>query len=956
MPLSWTEIRDRAVQFQKRWKDETSEQAESQSFWTEFFNIYGVDRKRVGTFEKKVALKRAKSVKNGRIDLFWPGKLLIEMKSRGQDLDRAFDQATDYFEGLPERDLPRYILVCNFRHFRLYDLEERIDHPEFTIDQLDKRIKLFGFIAGYNVQAIKPQDPINIKAAERMGKLHDALEASGYTGHPLEVLLVRLLFCLFADDTGIFTPTASFREWIENETKEDGSDLGRALNELFEILNTPKASRLAAQKEKYEAFEYVNGQLFAETLRTPEFSGRTRELLLDACSLDWSTISPAIFGALFQSIMNVDERRKIGAHYTSEENILKLIKPLFLDELRDEFERCKGNRNKLFELQKKLRTLTFLDPACGCGNFLVIAYRELRLLELDILRAANKGPGSRLIDIHTELSINVDQFYGIEIEEFPAQIAQVAMWLTDHQMNRLVSDEFGAYFARIPLKSSAAIRHANALRVDWTDVLPAERCSYVLGNPPFLGKKEQSAAQKADVEPIFSKLKGGGLLDYVAAWYLKAVDYVDPPNSMSGGLFPNENKRIKCAFVSTNSITQGEQVGVLWTWLLARGVKIHFAHRTFKWSNEASGKAAVHCVIIGFALHESAQKTLFEYDEIDGDPHPSFVTNISPYLVDAADVVLLNRRSPINDFLAISFGSMPNDGGHLLLTKQEKDALLRLEPKASPFVRQFLGSVELINAQPRWCLWLKDCPPSHLRAMPIVLERLTKVRESRLDSDRPTTRLLAEKPSRFGEDRQPTKRYLAIPKTSSERRQFVPMAFLEASVVASTELFTCAHAATFHFGTLSSTMHNAWIRAVCGRLKSDFRYSAGIVYNNFPWPDILTRPSDTLSPRERGCVEAIEMAAKGVLDARAAHPESSLADLYDPLTMPPDLLKAHQKLDAAVDAAYYLSHAADGAKKTWKSDAERVAFLFTLYQKFTSLLPTDAPKKLKRSRKAAGGA
>jgi hypothetical protein len=552
MPLSWTEIRDRAVQFQKRWKGETSEQAESQSFWTEFFNIFGVDRKRVGTFEKKVSLKRAKSVKNGRIDLFWPGKLLIEMKSAGQDLDRAFDQATDYFDGLPERDLPRYILVCNFNRFRLYDLEERIDHPEFALDQLDKRIKLFGFIAGYNVQAIKPQDPINIKAAERMGKLHDALEASGYTGHPLEVLLVRLLFCLFADDTGIFTPTASFRDWIENETKEDGSDLGRALNELFEILNTPKASRLAAQKEKCEAFEYVNGQLFAETLRTPEFNGRTRELLLDACGLDWSTISPAIFGALFQSIMNDVERRKIGAHYTSEENILKLIKPLFLDELRDEFERCKGNRNKLFELQKKLRTLTFLDPACGCGNFLVIAYRELRLLELDILRAANKGPGSRLIDIHTELSINVDQFYGIEIEEFPAQIAQVAMWLTDHQMNRLVSDEFGAYFARIPLKNSAAIRHANALRIDWNDVLPAERCSYVLGNPPFIGKQYQSVEQKADVGPIFATLKGGGVLDYVGAWYVRATEYMRRDNELVGSLFASQTINIRCAFVSTD--------------------------------------------------------------------------------------------------------------------------------------------------------------------------------------------------------------------------------------------------------------------------------------------------------------------------------------------------------------------------------------------------------------------
>jgi hypothetical protein len=942
MPLSWTEIRDRAVQFQKRWKDDTSEQAESQSFWTEFFNVYGVDRKRVGTFEKKVSLKRAKSVKNGRIDLFWPGKLLIEMKSAGQDLDRAFDQATDYFDALPERDLPRYILVCNFNRFRLYDLEERVDHPEFTLDQLEKRIKLFGFIAGYNVQTIKPQDPINIKAAERMGKLHDALEASGYTGHPLEVLLVRLLFCLFADDTGIFTPTASFREWIENETKEDGSDLGRALNELFEILNTPHSSRLAVQKEKYEAFEYVNGQLFSETLRTPEFNGRTRELLLDACALDWSTISPAIFGALFQSIMNDAERRKIGAHYTSEENILKLIKPLFLDELRDEFERSKGNRNKLFELQKKLRTLTFLDPACGCGNFLVIAYRELRLLELDILRAANKGPGSRLIDIHTELSINVDQFYGIEIEEFPAQIAQVAMWLTDHQMNRLVSDEFGAYFARIPLKSTAEIRHANALRIDWNDVLPAERCNYVLGNPPFIGHHLQSDEQKSLLRETLENVDAAGVMDFVTAWFYVAANYI-------------KNSKIEVAFVATNSITQGEQVGIFWLPLrLKFGVQINFAHRTFRWSNEGRGVASVYCVAIGFASFHRKQKFLYDYETPTSQPVKISVSNINAYLVDAPDVFLENRRRPIHAVPEMMYGSKPTDDGNFLFADAEKVEFLATEPNAAKFIRPFLSAREYLHGERRWVLWLAEAAPGEINAMPAVKQRVVAVDRFRKSSKAATTRSYPY-PYLFRQVTQPKSSFVLIPGHTSENRKYIPFGFFEVDWIVGNSCFSLADSTMFHFGVIQSNMHMVWVSYTCGRIKSDYRYSKDIVYNNFPWPDSLTRPAGTLSPREREAVDAIEAAAQGVLDARAAHPESSLADLYDPLTMPLDLLKAHQKLDAAVDAAYYLSHAADGAKKTWKSDAERVAFLFTLYQKFTSLLPTDAPKNAKRTRKTVGG-
>ena len=998
MPLSWTEIRDRATAFQKRWRDDTSEQAESQTFWAEFLNIYGVDRKRVGVYEKHVVLKRAKSVKNGRIDLFWPGKLLVEMKSANQNLDKAYAQAADYFDALPDRDLPRYLLVSDFKRFRLFDLEERIDHPEFRLDQLKDKARLFGFIAGYQAQVIKPQNPVNAKAAAQMGKLHDALKASGYAGHALEVLLVRLLFCLFADDTGIFTPAQSFRDWLEADTKPDGSDMGRALAELFDVLNTAEHARQLSQRDNFASFPYINGSLFAETHRPPAFDAKTRELLLDACALDWTNISPAIFGALFQSIMSGEDRRKLGAHYTSEENILKLIKPLFLDELRAEFEKLKNNANRLAEFHKRLRTLAFFDPACGCGNFLVIAYRELRLLELDILRAVNSGPGSRFLDIHGSIAVNVDQFYGIEIEEFPAQIAQVAMWLTDHQMNRMVSDEFGAYYARIPLVSTAHIRHGNALRTDWNDVLPAERCSFLLGNPPFVGAKFMNDAQRADAQSVFGNIASGGLLDFVAAWYVKAAQYIRLPLPQAGEGWGEGGRGVtatRCAFVSTNSITQGEQVGVLWGWLLAQGIKIHFAHRTFRWSNEASGKAAVHCVIVGFGLSEPSTKTIFEYDDVNGEPHRVSAGNINPYLVDANDTLLLRRNHPIRPAPEIGIGNKPIDGGWYLFTEEERAEFVATEPQADKWFRPWMGSEEFINGSKRFCLWLGECSPAALRQMPTVLARVDAVRNFRkgigkakksTDEEQDkrkappkSTQALGDRPTRFHVENMPSGEYLLIPKVSSERRKFIPIGFLDGSTLASDLVFIVRDGRLGHFGVLSSTMHNAWMRAVCGRLESRYRYSAGIVYNNFPWPDIglsSTTPSPQPAPAHgrggetEGVVAeadatltkedaanaklrtAIESAAQGVLDARAAHPESSLADLYDPVAMPPDLTKAHQKLDAAVDAAYFAAHAAEGAKKTWRNDAERVAFLFTLYQKFTSLLPVDSakPKRAKALR------
>ena len=948
MPLSWNEIRDRSLAFSREWADAESERAEAQSFWNDFFRVFGIHRRRVAIFEKQVAVSRAgEKLKDGRIDAFWKGVLLIEHKSAGANLDRAFAQAADYFEGLVERDLPRYILVSDFRNFRLFDLEAGREW-KIALKDLHKHIKRFGFIAGYQAQVTREQDPVNVEAAERMGKLHDALKAGGYTGHALEVCLVRLLFCLFADDTGIFQPRESFRDYLESRTGEDGADLGMHLHQLFQVLNTPDDKRQKALDEALADFPYVNGRLFDESLPVASFDGKMRAALINCAELDWSKISPAVFGALFQSVMDEKARRNLGAHYTSEKNILKLIKPLFMDGLWEEFNKVKNNRNRLFEFHKKLRALTFFDPACGCGNFLVIAYRELRLLELEILRASlhlERDYGQRLVDIQQLININVDQFFGIEIEEFPSQIAQVALWLMDHQMNLKVSEEFGEYFARIPLKTSPHIVCGNALRIDWNDVIPKERLSFMLGNPPFVGSKFLNDEQRADTAVVFKGIKDGGVLDFVAAWYVKAAAYI-------------AGTSIHCAFVSTNSITQGEQVGALWTWMLGLGIKIHFAHRTFRWSNEARGKAAVHCVIIGFGLQDIADKTIYEYADIKGEPHAIKVKNINPYLVDAPDVMLEKRREPICNVLSITRGSQPTDGGNLLMDEHEMLTLVKDGPNASQWIRPFAMGDEFINNIKRYCLWLVDCPPSELRQMPHVLARVEKVKQMRIASKKLPTQALAAQPTRFGELRQPKTDYLAIPRVSSERRLFIPIGFLPVTFIAGDKLQTIENATNFHFGVLSSTMHNAWMRAVSGRLESRYSYSASIVYNNFPWPVIASqsetsaRQSTALNtglprhdvPRNDKHVVAVEARAQAVLDARAAHPNASLADLYDPLTMPANLLKAHNALDKAVDAAYGYKGAA--------TDSARAAFLFERYQQLTSLLPAlEKPKKAVKKNK-----
>ncbi len=913
MPLSWNEIRSRALAFSNEWKDAASESADAKTFWDDFFNVFGVSRRRVASFEKRVVTGEGA----GFVDLLWKGKLMVEHKSRGGNLDHAHQQAMNYFPGIAERDLPRYVLVSDFARFRLHDLDENSRH-DFSIADLAKNAGLFAFIAGYQTHKLREQDPVNIEAAEAMGKLHDAMQNNNYRGHELELYLVRLLFCLFADNTGIFPESRQFQFYIEDRTSEDGSDLGQHLDTLFYILNTPAEKRQHNRDEQLAAFPHINGKLFAERLPPAAFDRAMRKLLLRCCDLDWSRISPAIFGSLFQSIMDKEARRNLGAHYTSEKNILKLINPLFMDDLRAEFKRARRNPNALFQFHKKLAALKFLDPACGCGNFLVIAYRELRLLELEILRATQKS-GKQLLQVDTLLKLNVDSFYGMELEEFPAQIAQVAMWLVDHQMNLLASEEFGVYFARIPLETAATIIHGNALQMDWREVAPAEEIDYVMGNPPFIGKNFQNAEQKADMARIFGPAKYATNLDYVTAWYKKALRYM------------KDNEEIRCAFVSTNSITQGEQVYMLWPGLIEDGIRVHFAHRTFKWTNEARGKAAVHCVIIGFGLFDTPKKRLFEYEDIDGEPHEIVCANINPYLTDAPNVIVSGALKALSDCPEMVAGSKPADGGNFILSETEKNELLEAEPAAAEWVKPYSMGKELIHGIPRFCLWLKNCPPEKLRKMPRVMERVKAVKEMREKSAKKMTREFAKTPTLFTEDRQGDSPYLAAPMVSSEKRAYVPIGYFPPDHVAGNNLYTVPNATLYHFGVITSLMHMAWMRAVGGRMESRYRYSAKIVYNNFPWPQ---------NPTEKQTA-GIETAAKAVLDARAKYPNSTLADLYDPITMPAPLLKAHQKLDRSVDLAY--------RSAAFPDEATRVAFLFDLYQKYT--VPV-LPGKKKRARKA----
>jgi hypothetical protein len=937
MPLSWNEIRHRAIAFSREWQNETREAAERQSFWNDFFNVFGIRRRTVATFEEPV---KKLSGDWGFIDLFWPNRLLVEHKSASEDLGKAHAQGMDYIRGLKDtkrdREIPRWLIVSDFARIALHDLEPEQDPDapllnrlppsvEFPLADFHKHVCHFAFIAGYTHHRLNPEDPANLEATQLMCHLHDALQAGGYTGHELKRFLVRILFCLFAEDNGIF-PQKGFELFLRDRTAEDGSDLGIRLEHFFHVLNTDTPQRQRHLDEELRQFPYVNGELFAERLEFAEFNADMRNGLLACCAFRWETISPAVFGSLFQAVMDSKERRRIGGHYTAEKNILKVIRSLFLDDLRAEFESSKADRStrrtaRLQEFHAKLAKLRFLDPACGCGNFLVITYRELRKLELEVLLELHGQQHEMSLDDVNQLSkVNVDQFYGIEIEEFPARIAEVALWLTDHQANIALSQAFGQLYDRLPLRASPHIVVGNALRTDWRTVLPPDQCSFVLGNPPFVGKHYQSADQRADMGIVFRDFKNTGDMDYVVAWFYRAAEYI-------------QGTQIRVGFVATNSITQGEQVPIVWGLLFGRyRVKIHFAHRTFAWESEARGKAHVHVIIIGFGALDIGNKRIYDYDTDAEHPLVSEAANISPYLTPGSDSFVTKRTKPLGEVPEMRCGNKPSDGGNFILTDAEKKELLTVEPAAAKFLKRFTGSEEFINGNMRWCLWLKDASPAELRTLPEVMKRVQAVKAFRAKSTAAPTRKAAQSPALFFYISQPATKFIAIPEVSSERRSYIPIGFLTPSVIVSNKVYVIAESSLYLFGGLSSAMHMAWMRQTAGRLESRYQYSGSMVYNTFPWPARVT-------DKQRA---AMKTAAQAVLDARAQYPTSTLADLYDPLTMPALLLKAHQQLDRAVDRGY--------RPEPFPSDRHRVEYLFALYEQLTAPLVAAA----KPARKGRG--
>ncbi len=926
--LSWNEVREGAIRFAREHAGDRSERADKQTFWNDFFAVFGLRRASLASFEANV---RNIHGNTGSIDLLWKGRLLVEHKSLGEDLAPATTQAFDYIEDLTRADrweeIPRFVLVSDFANFVLYDLEpeEQRDLPlfagqrylehRFTLSEFPRNVRSFAFMLGQSRVRLDPEDPANEKAYRRMCELHDALKNGGFSGHELERLLVRMLFCMFAEDTALFAPD-SFTQFIRQQTREDGTDLGAKLNELFDWLNDPRADAVQADTDPFFGFRYVNGGLFSERLGFPRFTRAMREALLFCCDFLWAKISPAVFGSLFQGVLDDRARRQQGAHYTSERDIMKVLRSLFLDDLRAEWTRLCADRSTrrragMEGFHLRLRSLQFLDPACGCGNFLVLAYRELRTLEIEVVKELTAAVGAqRLLPI-----VNVDQFHGIEYQEWPVRIAEVALWLLDHQLNIQASEVFGQPIDRLPLRSSPHIVQGNALRIDWNTLLPNTQCSYVMGNPPFIGHHLQNAEQRKDQELTLGNLSAGGVLDYVCNWYVKAAQYI-------------QGTRIQVAFVSTNSISQGEQPGILWTELFNRyRLKIHFAHRTFDWMSEARGAANVDVVIIGFGAFDVTSKKIYDYEHSDGSATVTAARNINPCLFEGSDTVLLNRSRPLCDVPEMRYGNKPTDGGNFILTREERDEFIREEPGSARFIRPYVGADEFLEGKVRYCLWLKDINPDELRSLPKVRARVAAVREFRLKSIAETTKRYAEFPTLFRQIAQPNSEFILVPGHTSEDRKYIPFAYLGPETIISNACFMVPNAQHYHFGVLTSSMHMAWVRTFCGRLESRYRYSKDIVYNNFPWPE----PNQAMRAR-------VEDRARAVLAARVPHlpPRglATLADLYDPIAMPANLAAAHDDLNRAVERCY--------RPEPFRSNRERVEFLFHLHEQIISpLLPAE---------------
>ena len=929
MRLSWNEVRARAAAFAEDWKDAAYEKGETQSFYNAFFDVFGVRRRNVARYEAHVAKLDNRS---GFIDLFWPGVLLVEQKSAGRDLKAAYKQAGEYFDALPERERPRYILVSDFQTFEVHDLDER-EVAAFALADLPAHVEAFGFILGVQRRTFRDQDPANIEAAELVGRLHDALADAGHRGHDLERFLVRVVFGMFADDTGVFEPRDIFLDFIETRTGEDGADLGPWLAQLFEVLDTPEDRRAATLDEDLARFPYVNGDLFEEHLRMFSFDAAMRGALLDACRFDWSNISPAIFGALFQSVMDPAERRAQGAHYTTEKNILKVIDPLFMDDLRAEFERVRARRGRgrlaaLRQFQAKLGGMTFFDP-------------RVRLWQLPHHRlpgtapAGNRGhPGDPGRDRRDDAG---SARCRVAVGGGRGPVLRDRAWRVPgpHRGDRAVDD--GPHHeqpaepgVRPDLRSHPAgeVAPHRARRRAGSGLVRTAAAGRLLvraGQSAFRGAKYQTADQRSQVRGIVGLGKSGGTLDYVAAWFIKAGEYV-------------KGCRVRIGFVATNSITQGEQVAQLWPVLFGRcKLEIAFAHRTFAWGSDARGKAHVHVVILGLDRRKAAraEKRLFSYPDINGDPEESRHAALSPYLFDAGGLsdphlVVREESAPINGTGRLITGTQPLEDGNLTFSSEEKASFLEHEPSAGPYFRPFPGAREFIRGDVRWILHTAEIPPQKLRSLPMVVERLKAVREFRAKSKRQTTRRLADYPSAYGVTVVPGYPFLIVPQTSSERRDYVPIGYREPPVIPSEKLRLLPNATYTDFALLTSAMHMAWMRAVTGRMKSDYMYSVGVVYNTFPMPP---KGAD---------LSRLEPLAQAVLDARAAHSGATLADLYDPDLMPTNLRRAHQELDRAVDRLY--------RRTGFASERERVKHLFTLYETMRTPLEIAARGRTKRRR------
>ena len=867
-------------------------------------------------------------------------RIMIEQKAPGVALDApykrhgrtfqcAYEQAFEYDQTLPVSKRSKYIIACNFHEFWIYDMdvpEAEREPVKIYLKDLAKDYKKLAILTDSHAKLSHIVEvEVSVEAGEKVGKLYDMLlaEYKKYGDvtkddlHALNVLCVRLVFCLYAEDAGLFG-AGEFARYLESFRPENTR---AALLELFRVLDEPKDIRDRFLSPKLASFPYVNGGLFHDlSVTVPPISPEVYGFLIDDMSLgfDWSKISPTIFGAVFESTLNPETRRKGGMHYTSIENIHKVIDPLFLDALKEKTEKVTGipdaekwnetihgrepkanYRKSLLALQEELAQLTFLDPACGSGNFLTETFVSLRRLENRIISELNGGAYGMMSLEEAAVRVSINQFYGIEVNDFAVTVAKTALWIADSQMIRETEKLIQSNIDFLPLKNNANIHEGNALRLNWEDIVPKTKLNYIMGNPPFVGARLMEKSQKEEIFEIFNKIKNAGNLDYVAGWYKKAADLI-------------VGSRIRVAFVSTNSITQGEQVPILWKDLFSRGVHIDFGYRTFRWDSEANLKAHVHCVIVGFSCAGSLRKR-YIFSEGKKDE----AENINGYLIDAPDIVVESRAKPLCKIPAMGIGNKPIDDGNYLFTKEEMVSFVKKEPLSEKYFRPWYGAVEFISQKPRYCLWLGDCEPNILRKMPLCLERIQNVRNYRLASKSEGTRKLAERPTRFHVENMPNTESILIPSVSSERRRYVPMGFLPADAIASNLCLIIPNATMYHFGILTSNIHMAWMRTVAGRLKSDYRYSKDIVYNNFPWPE------PTEAQREK-----IERTAKGILDARALYPESSLADLYDPLTMPPELLKAHRENDRAVWEAY---------GKAWDitSEAACVSYLMDMYRKLT---------------------